>query len=257
MKTEINPSNEYRKTTIQVLIQFLKFLPKSDQKSFNLATREDILAFLDSLRKPESLDPMHKWIGTYNLYNIQLTRFFKWLYSPDIESDKRQKPKVIENIPKLKRKEKSVYKPDDLWTNDEDLLFLRYCPSRRIKCYHFIVRDSGCRPHEVLKLKIKDVAFKSVIDRQYAEILVNGKTGTRNLPLIDSIPYVKDYLTNEHPMPGNPNSPFICGKSKSLGRSIRTESLYHIYSRYKEIVFPNCWRILLFLSKISRILEHY
>jgi hypothetical protein len=28
MKTEINPSNEYRKTTIQVLIQFLKFLPK-------------------------------------------------------------------------------------------------------------------------------------------------------------------------------------------------------------------------------------
>ncbi|HEU4446236.1 MAG TPA: zinc ribbon domain-containing protein [Nitrososphaeraceae archaeon] len=89
-----------------------------------------------------------------------------------------------------------------------------------------------------MKLKIKDVAFKSVKDRQYAEILVNGKTGTRNLPLIDSIPYVKDYLTNEHPMPGNPNSPFICGKAKSLGRSIRTESLYHAYSRYKEVVFP-------------------
>jgi integrase/recombinase XerD len=39
-----------------------------------------------------------------------------------------------------------------------------------------------------LKLKIRYVAFKSVNDRQYAEILVNGKTGTRNLPLIDSIP---------------------------------------------------------------------
>lgn len=181
---------------------------------------------------------MHKWVGTYNFYNIQLTRFFKWLYFPAIEPDKRQKPNVVENIPQLKRKEKSVYKPDDLWTNEEDLLFLRYCPSRRIKCYHFIVRDTGCRPHEVLKLKIKDVAFKSVNERQYAEILVNGKTGTRNLPLIDSIPYVKYYLTNEHPMPGNPNSPFICGKAKSLGRSIRTESLYHVYSRYKEVVFP-------------------
>ena len=145
---------------------------------------------------------------------MQLTRFFRWLYSPDIEPDKRQKPKVIENIPRLKRKEKSIYKPDDLWTNEEDLLFLRYCPSRRIKCYHFIVRDTGCRPHELLKdsLKIKDVAFKSVNDRQYAEIMVNGKTGTRNLPLIDSIPYIKDYLTNEHPLSGNPNSPFICGE---------------------------------------------
>jgi hypothetical protein len=119
MKTEINPSNEYRKTTIQVLIQFLKFLPKSDQRSFGFATRDDILAFLDSLRKPESLDPLHKWIGTYNLYNTQLTRFFRWFYFPDIEPDKRQKPKVVENIPRLRRKEKSVYKPDDLWTNQE------------------------------------------------------------------------------------------------------------------------------------------
>jgi integrase len=173
MNTEINQSNEYRKTTIRVLIQLSKFLSKSDQQQqrpFDVISREDVLAFLDSLRKPEYLDPMHKWIGTYNLYNIQLTRFFKWLYSPIIEPDKRQKPKVVGNIPRLKRKEKSIYKPDDLWTNEEDLLFLRYCPSRRIKCYHFIVRDTGCRPHEVLKLKIKDVAFKSINDRQYAEV---------------------------------------------------------------------------------------
>lgn len=35
------------------------------------------MAFLDSLRKPESVDPMRKWIGSYNLYCIQLIRFFK------------------------------------------------------------------------------------------------------------------------------------------------------------------------------------
>ena len=27
--------------------------------------------------------------------------------------------------------------------------------------------------------------------------------------LIDSIPYVKDYLDHEHPQPGNPNAIFI------------------------------------------------
>ncbi len=143
---------------------------------------------------------------------IQLVRFFKWLYSPDIEPDKRAKPAVVENISQLKRKEKSIYKPSDLWTNEEDLLFLRYCPSKRMKCYHSVARDLGCRPHEILKLRIKDIVFKLVGNRQYAEVVVNGKTGTRPLPLIDSLPYVKDYLNNEHPLPGNPNAIFISGQ---------------------------------------------
>jgi integrase/recombinase XerD len=45
-----------------------------------------------------------------------------------------------------------------------------------------------------LKLRIRDVVFKMAGDRQYAEILVNGKTGSRHIPLIDSIPYLKDWL---------------------------------------------------------------
>jgi hypothetical protein len=48
-------------------------------------------------------------------------RFFKWLYYPDIEPGKRSKPAVIENIPQLKRKEKSIYKPSDLWTSQDDI----------------------------------------------------------------------------------------------------------------------------------------
>ena len=78
---------------------------------------------------------------------MRLMRFFKWLYYPYIEPDKRPKSDILENIPKLTRKEKSVYKPADLWTNEEDLLFLRYCPSKRMKCYHAVARDLGCRPH--------------------------------------------------------------------------------------------------------------
>ena len=79
-----------------------------------MTRKDDVLPFLDSVRKPESVDPMHKWIGTYNTYRIQLMRFFKWLYSPDIEQKKRPKPPIIENVPQLKRKEKSIYKPTDL-----------------------------------------------------------------------------------------------------------------------------------------------
>jgi len=147
-------------------------------------------------------------------------RFFKWLYSPDTEPDKRPKPPVVENIPQLRRKEKSIYKPSDLWTNEEDLLFLKYCPFKREKCYHAMSRDLSCRPHEILKLKIKDISFKTLGNSQYTEVVVNGKTGSRPIPLINSIPYLKDYLDHEHPQPGNPNSPLICGTGKGLGRYI-------------------------------------
>lgn len=111
--------------------------------------------------------------------------------------DKRPKPSVIENIPQLKRKEKSIYKPTDLWTPEDDSLFLRYCPNTRDKCYHAMSRDSAARPHELLKLRIKDVVFKVTPDKkQYAEILVNGKTGSRHIPLINSIPHIKDWISH-------------------------------------------------------------
>ena len=138
-------------------------------------TREDTMSFLDSFRKTETVDPLLKWIGTYNIYRNHLMRFFKWLYYPDAEPAKSRKPSVIENIPQLRRKETSIYKPTDLWTEEDDSLFLKYCPSNRIKCYHTVSRDASARPHEILKLKIKDIAFKLTPDKkQYAEILLNG-----------------------------------------------------------------------------------
>ena len=100
-----------------------------------------------------------------------------------------------------------------------------------------VSRDSSCRPHEILKLKIKDVVFKTVNGKIYAEALLNGKTGSRNIPLINSIPYVKDWL-DQHPQRTNPNVAFICGMAKSLGRRIGTPHLYTIYKSYKEEIFP-------------------
>jgi hypothetical protein len=100
-------------------------------------------------------------------------------------------------------------------------------------------RDSAARPHELLKLRIKDVVFKITPDRkQYAEITVNGKTGTRRIPLIDSIPYIKDWITNHHPQAGNANSILLCGFGKSLNRAIGVISLNRIYQDYKNKFFP-------------------
>jgi hypothetical protein len=183
LNTEVNPSRPYRIIIIEVLTMLSKFL--SYNKEFKDMTREDIISFLNSRRKTEEADPLHKWIGTYNNYRTILVRFFRWLYFSDIQpGDKRPKPAVIENIPELTRKEESIYKASDLWTPYEDMLFLKYCPSKRMKCYHMMSRDLSACPHEIPKLKVKDIVFKSERGHNYAQVTVNGKTGEIFLYLI-------------------------------------------------------------------------
>ena len=151
MKNEFNLSDNYRKLNIYTLYRMSKSL--NNKKTFKEFTREDLLQYLDSFRRPEASDPLHQWIGSYNVARILIMRFFKWLYYPHLEQKKRPKPNVIENIPMLRRNEQSIYKPSDLWTLEDDLLFLKYYPSLREKCYHTMSRDLSCRPHEILKLR--------------------------------------------------------------------------------------------------------
>ncbi|CAN5429320.1 hypothetical protein BH18THE2_BH18THE2_07370 [soil metagenome] len=73
----------------------------------------------------------------------------------NIEQRKRPKAEVVENITLLKRNEQSIYKPSDLWAIEDDLLFLKYCPTVREKCYHTISRDLSCVQYEILNLKLK------------------------------------------------------------------------------------------------------
>jgi len=231
LKRENNASVNYVRTNIYAIVYLVKHCKKLDLKKF---TKEDILSFLDSIKKAETQDPMHKWIGTHSLHRIIIIKFFKWLYYPDIEPKKRPKPVVVENIPRYKRKEISIYKPTDLWSTEDDLLFLKYCPSKRDLCYHTISRDLSCRPHEILNLRLKDVVFKSTADaKQYAEVLVNGKTGSRHIPLISSIPYIKDWL-EAHPQRGNSNAYLIPNLSDRgrLGK-LGSSGLRQIYRNYK------------------------
>lgn len=120
MKSEINLSDNYRRLNIYALYRLSRFF--SNRKQYKELARDDLLQFLDSFRKSEISDPLHKWIGTYNIYRVVFIRFFKWLYHPDSEQKKRPKPSVIENVPQLKRREQSIYKPSDLWSVDDDLL---------------------------------------------------------------------------------------------------------------------------------------
>ena len=245
MKREINPRLSYKK----YIMQFLSELSRTVgiEKRFIDMVRDDNLCYLDSCRKPEkNEDPLHKWTGSYNTKLAILSKFFKWLYYPNIEDSKRRnelsalerKPDCIMGIKQLKRKEISCYKPSDLWSQEDDLVFLKWVTNKRDRCYHSMARDLSARPHEILNLKIRDIIFKVAGNKQYAEVLVNGKTGSRHIPLIQSIPYVKEWLSN-HPSRNNPNSSLFVGLGRnSMGRQLSVEGLYGVYKHYKEKFFP-------------------
>jgi len=82
------------------------------------------------------------------------------------------------------------------------------------------------------------MVYKTIDGKQYCEINVNGKTGNRHIPLINSIPYIKEYLDYEHPMPTNPNAALISGFGKGYGKSISVTILDTIYRDYKNKYFP-------------------
>jgi integrase len=238
-QTEINIKESTKSDKIKKLCLLSKYL--KHKKSFHEMSKQDIVDYLNSLKKPFSDDPKHKSIGTYNGRQMVFLKFFKWLYNPD-EPDHRKRitPPCMTGVKALPRKEKSPYSPEDIWRQEDHALFLKYCNVPRDRCWHAIVHDTSARPHELLNLKIKDIVFKLSSDGiQYAEIQVSGKTTSRTLPLIASIPYVKEWL-EVHPLAKNPEAMlFISIGRASFGQPItRDGMLKHYQEHYRNDYFP-------------------
>jgi hypothetical protein len=65
---------------IKVLVWLSEFL---GDKHFKDMEREDILSFLTKLKKPISDDSKQTWIGSYNIRQLIIVSFFKWLFDPN------------------------------------------------------------------------------------------------------------------------------------------------------------------------------
>ncbi|MDN5845348.1 MAG: site-specific integrase [Candidatus Nitrosocosmicus sp.] len=237
-QTELNIKNSTIEGKLRILVWLSNF--HNDNKLFIDMTKYDILGYLNNLRKTPSQDPSNKWVGTYNGRQTILLKFFRWLYSPNEDYKNRSIPECMKGIRKLPRKEKTSYKPSDIWDSRDHALFLKYCPYKRDRCYHALASDMSARPHEILNLKVKDIIFKITEDGiQYAEArITQGKTGPRTVPLIDSIPYVKEWL-EEHPNGNNSDSFIFISLGNNYGSNLTLDGLSSHYDYYKTKYFPN------------------
>jgi hypothetical protein len=79
-QTDINIKESTKEGKIKVLMWLSNYLTN---KPFGQMTKQDILGYLNSLKRPLSEDPIHKWIGSYNGRQMILNKFFRWLYNPN------------------------------------------------------------------------------------------------------------------------------------------------------------------------------
>lgn len=83
-QTQMNIKESTKEGKLKVLIWLSNYFQSN--KSFSEMTKQDILDYLNNLRKPISDDPTHKWIGSYNGRQMIFNKFFRWLYNPDQQS---------------------------------------------------------------------------------------------------------------------------------------------------------------------------
>ena len=225
-------------------IKALVYLSHScnDEKLFKEMTKQDILDHLNTFRKSLSNDPANRWIGTYNFRQMIFNKFFRWVYNPDEpDTTKREKPECMKGVKKLPRKQKSSYNSGNIWDQRDNVIFLKYCHLARDRCYHSMAMDTSCRPHELLGLKIKDIEFSYTDDgKHYALVRIkHGKTGPRTVPLIDSLPYLKEWIQQEHPTSSNPDSWLFVSTGNNHGSQLTYEGLVNRYDYFKKRYFPS------------------
>jgi integrase/recombinase XerD len=84
--------------------------------------------------------------------------------------------------------------PEELLTDKEIEEMIRNCMCVRDRALIALLAESGCRISEIGLMKIKSISFEEV----GARITVSGKTGMRKILVINSLPYLQEWI-NQHP----------------------------------------------------------
>jgi len=112
--------------------------------------------------------------------------------------------------------------PQDLLTKDDVKAQIEACKNPRDKAFVALLYETGARIGELIDLTVGDIE-----DRKHGKkVVIDGKTGSRRLPLVESVPYLNKWLS-EHPEP-EPDAPLWC-KIQQAG----DEGLSYRYIREK------------------------
>ncbi len=199
-----------------------KFLDALDNKSIAEITELDVINYFEKLKNGIIKAPRKK--RKYSDYSIaqfeqQIIKFFKWYYNTGDEKPnivKRLKPRLNKSYKRKQRK--------DTPTKEEIMKLVDCCHkdlnnSLSMKKKEFVtLRDramimtfyqTGCRLGEINNTKIGDISDVQVNGSTQKCLSVDGKTGQRDVLLLEAWDcYLKPYL-ELHPTPDDINAPLF------------------------------------------------
>lgn len=113
--------------------------------------------------------------------------------------------------------------PDEILTKKEVKRIINQTSKPRDRAFISTLYESGCRIGEFLPLQMKHLEF----DDKGAKLMVNGKTGSRRIRVVSSVPYLKKWIDN-HPKKDDHHAPIWYSRysNKRLSYS-RARSLIH------------------------------
>ena len=170
---------DLKEATISVrlysLVPFFKYL---NNKDANEVIKKDIESYILFMRKSK------KKKTTQNKDLLNLRAFFQWL-KPDNDFFNNIK---IKNM-KPDTSEKAYVTIDDVKK------MLQFCTNQRDRVLLLLMWESGARLGELLSINIKDVKPR----KHGVTVTVTGKTGTRDILIIDSVPDIQQWLNIYNP----------------------------------------------------------
>lgn len=173
-------------------MRYLHDLPeiaKKLKKNFEDAQRSDIESIIAEV-EGSTLAP-----ATKLSYGVSLKKFYKWINGGE------EYPSCVKWVRTTGKINKEKL-PEELLTEGEIKKLIEASTNPRDRALISIQWEAGCRVEEILSMQIKHVSFEKELTR----IIINGKTGPRRIPLIDSTPYLTEWIVN-HPFKGDPSAP--------------------------------------------------
>lgn len=184
------------------ILRYLDDLPKLARlldKEFEDATADDMRRVLHEIEEENLAD------ASKVEFRKTVKKFYKWLNGGE------RYPECVEWV-KTTEKRSNNKLPEDLLSEEEVKQMISTAWTPRDRAIISLLWESGCRVGELLTMRIKHVSF----DENLTRITVHGKTGMRRVPLIDSTPYLAEWLEN-HPSRDDPDA-FLWVGMGTVGR---------------------------------------
>jgi integrase len=158
---------------------FAEFLKDKNFEDVNL---DDTIGYIDYMKKKinKKTNKELKEI-TIEVAKARLMTLLKWINNGEL-------PKFLKDM-HVKINPINVT-PDQILTEEEVKKLITATKNFRDKAIIAVLYESGCRSGEFLNIKIRDVRF----DKFGALLHVNGKTGERTIRLVNTVPYLKEWL---------------------------------------------------------------